>query len=310
MTTYDLLVLGELNADLILRGDVEPVWQQHEKIVDDMALVMGGSSAIFACGAARLGLSVAYVGVCGDDTIGRFCLDALTAAGVDTTHCIVDPNVRSGLTVILQKPADRAMLTYEGGIPLLAASMIPASLVASARHLHIGSYYLQHALRPGLPGMFQQMQAHGGTTSIDTNWDPVEVWAGLDTLFPFTNLFLPNDAEACAISRQPTVSGALRVLAQQVQTVAIKCGADGAYGQQGASSAHVDAIKTDFVDAVGAGDSFNAGMVYGMLAGWSLHRSLRLGAVCGSLSTRAAGGTAAQATLAEALPYLTEADYA
>jgi sugar/nucleoside kinase (ribokinase family) len=106
------------------------------------------------------------------------------------------------------------------------------------------------------------------------------------------------------------VSGALRVLAQQVQTVAIKCGADGAYGQQGASSAHVDAIKTDFVDAVGAGDSFNAGMVYGMLAGWSLHRSLRLGAVCGSLSTRAAGGTAAQATLAEALPYLTEADYA
>ena len=140
MTTYDLLVLGELNADLILRGDVEPVWQQHEKIVDDMALVMGGSSAIFACGAARLGLSVAYVGVCGDDTIGRFCLDALTVAGVDTTHCIVDPNVRSGLTVILQKPADRAMLTYEGGIPLLAASMIPASLVASARHLHIGSY--------------------------------------------------------------------------------------------------------------------------------------------------------------------------
>ena len=57
MTTYDLLVLGELNADLILRGDVEPVWQQHEKIVDDMALVLGGSSAIFACGAARLGLS-------------------------------------------------------------------------------------------------------------------------------------------------------------------------------------------------------------------------------------------------------------
>ena len=307
MTTYDLLVLGELNADLILRGDVEPVWQQHEKIVDDMALVLGGSSAIFACGAARLGLSVAYVGVCGDDTIGRFCMDALTAAGVDTSHCIVDPKVRSGLTVILQKPADRAMLTYEGGIPLLAASMIPATLVASARHLHIGSYYLQHALRPGLPGMFQQMQANGGTTSVDTNWDPAEVWAGLDALFPYTNLFLPNDAEACAISRQSTVAGALPVLAQQVQTVAIKCGAD---GQQGTSLAHVNAIQTDFIDAVGAGDSFNAGRVYGMLSGWSLQRSLQLGAVCGSLSTRAAGGTAAQATLAEALPYLTEADHA
>jgi hypothetical protein len=61
------------------------------------------------------------------------------------------------------------------------------------------------------------------------------------------------------------------------------------------------------LDAVGAGDSFNAGMLYGTLAGWSLTRSLQLGAVCGSLSTREAGGTAAQPTLAEALTYMTEA---
>lgn len=304
MPSYDVLVLGEINADLILRGDVEPVWQQHEKIVDDMALVMGGSSAIFACGIARLGLSVAYVGVCGPDTIGQFCLQALRDAGVDTTHCVVDPAVRSGLTLVLQKPADRAMLTYEGGIPLLSADMIPASLVDACRHVHVGSYYLQHALRPGLPGLFARMQQHGGTTSLDTNWDPSEQWTGLDTLFPYTNHFLPNDAEACAISRHPSVTNALPALAAQVQTVAVKCGGEGAYGQSGAVSAHAPAITTEFVDAVGAGDSFNAGFVYGMLAGWSLQKSLRLGAVCGSLSTRAAGGTAAQATLAEALPFL------
>ncbi len=306
MTSYDVLVLGEINADLIMRGDVEPKWKQQEKIVDDMALVLGGSSAIFACGIARLGLSVAYVGVCGDDTIGRFCLEALNGAGVDTTHCVIDPAVRSGLTLVLQKPNDRAMLTYEGGIPLLSAQMIPASLIAAARHIHIGSYYLQHALRPGLPGLFQQMQANGGTTSVDTNWDPSEQWTGLDTLFPCTNLFLPNDAEACAISRQHTVPDALSALAKRVQSVAIKCGADGAVAQRGDESVTTASLQTSFVDAVGAGDSFNAGMVYGMLAGWSLRRSLQLGAVCGSLSTRAAGGTAAQATLPEALAYVTE----
>lgn len=304
MITYDVLVLGEINADLILRGDVEPEWQQHEKMVDDMALVLGGSSAIFACGIARLGLRVAYVGVCGPDTIGHFCLEALQAAGVDTSHVIIDPLVRSGLTLVLQKPSDRAMLTYEGGIPLLRADQIPASLLAASRHIHIGSYYLQHALRPGLPQLFAQMRAQGGTTSLDTNWDPSGAWAGLDELFPHTDLFLPNDAEACAISRQPDVPNALQALAQQVATVAIKCGAAGAEVQRGSQHVHANPVATTFVDAVGAGDSFNAGMVYAMLQGWSLAKAARLGTVCGSLSTRAAGGTSAQPTLAEAMAYL------
>ena len=280
------------------------MWQQQEKIVDDMALVLGGSSAIFACGAARLGLRVAYVGLCGDDVIGRFCLDALRKTGVDTQHVVIDPSIRTGLTVILQKPADRAMLTYEGGIALLRADMVPASLIAASRHLHIGSYYLQHALRPDLPALFATMQAQGGTTSLDTNWDPTEQWDGLDMLFAHTDLFLPNDAEACAISRQVNVSQALATLATRITTVAVKCGADGAVAQRGTEVVRTTSIKTDFVDAVGAGDSFNAGMVYGILAGWPLAKAVRLGAVCGSLSTRAAGGTAAQPTLAEAQPYL------
>lgn len=57
---FDILVVGELNADLILRGDVTPEFGQVEKLVDDATLTVGSSSAIFACGAARLGLKVAF----------------------------------------------------------------------------------------------------------------------------------------------------------------------------------------------------------------------------------------------------------
>ena len=54
------------------------------------------------------------------------------------------------------------------------------------------------------------------------------------------------------------------------------------------------------VDATGAGDSFDAGFLAARLAGEGLEAALALGCACGALSTRAAGGTAGQPTLAEA----------
>jgi len=56
----------------------------------------------------------------------------------------------------------------------------------------------------------------------------------------------------------------------------------------------------DVVDTVGAGDTFNAGFIYGYLQGWSLERTVQFASACGSLSTRGAGGTSAQPSLAEA----------
>jgi sugar/nucleoside kinase (ribokinase family) len=60
-----------------------------------------------------------------------------------------------------------------------------------------------------------------------------------------------------------------------------------------------------FVDAVGAGDSFDAGFVAALLAGLALPEALELAAVCGALSTRAHGGTTAQPTWDEAFAQVT-----
>ena len=297
----DILVLGELNADLILRGDVVPEWNQTEKLIDDAALTLGSSSAIFACGAARLGLRVAFVGVLGDDLLGRFCREALDARGVDTSGVVVDPALRTGMTVILQLPDDRAMLTFPGAIPMLRAELVDPALLQAARHIHVGSYFWQAALQPGLPELFAQARTHGASTSLDTQWDPSGAWAGLDEVLAATDILLPNQAEACALARTTDWRLALESLARRVATVAVKRGADGAAARRGAAFASATAPTVQVIDAVGAGDSFDAGFVYGVLAGWPLDRSLTLAVACGALSTRAAGGTTAQPTLAEAL---------
>jgi sugar/nucleoside kinase (ribokinase family) len=112
---------------------------------------------------------------------------------------------------------------------------------------------------------------------------------------------MPNETELLAITRRPSVEAALAALARPGLTVAVKRGAAGALAQRGADVVAAPAPVVTPVDTVGAGDSFDAGLIYAHLAGWELERALRFAAVCGALSTRAAGGTAAQATLEEAL---------
>lgn len=302
---FDLLVIGEINPDLILRGpDVAPAFGQAEKLVESAALTSGSSSAIMACGAARLGLRVAFCGLVGDDLFGRFMLDALTERGVDTTACLVSPSLPTGLSVILaQTGGDRAILTFPGAIPALTAAQIDPTWLDSARHVHVGSYFLLDALRPGLPALFREARRRGLTTSLDTNYDPRGRWR-LGDMLNHCDVFLPNAAEALAISGATDLDGALDWLAARVPTLAVKLGADGGLVRQGAQVMRARPLPVTVVDTVGAGDSFDAGFLYGYLNGWPPDRSLRLALACGSLSATAAGGTAAQPTLEEAVSYM------
>ncbi|PKO22556.1 MAG: carbohydrate kinase [Chloroflexi bacterium HGW-Chloroflexi-1] len=306
---YDILVAGEINPDLILSGDVIPEFGQVEKLVESASLTIGSSSAIFACGAARLGLGVVFIGKCGADLFGQFMLAEMQQKGVNIENVIVVPGGSTGLSVILNRSCggaqgDRAILTHPGLIPTLRAEDIPDDLLRQARHLHVASYFLQTALQPGLPRLCERACALGLTTSLDPNWDPAGAWRGFDELLPLIHVFLPNQAEACSLVGVDDADLAAERLAVPVETLAIKLGAAGALGVRDGQKVRVPAIPVEVVDTVGAGDTFDAGFLYGYLNGWDLERSLRLAVVCGALSTRAAGGTAAQPTLDEALPYL------
>jgi len=304
MKPYDILVAGELNPDLILSGDVEPAFNQVEKLADSAVLTIGSSSAIFACGAARLGLKVAFIGLCGDDVFGRFMLAEMQNRGVDVSRVIVRPDGQTGLSVILNRGTDRAILTYAGLIAALRASDILDALLNTARHLHVASYFLQTGLQPDLPALFRRARGFGLSTSLDTNYDPSELWNGFDEVMSVTDLFLPNEKEALSLSKESDISAALNSLGRKVETLGIKLGSEGALGVRNGEYARVASISVDVVDTVGAGDSFDAGFLYGYLNGWSLEKSLRLGCVCGGLSTRRAGGTDGQPTLDEALAFM------
>jgi sugar/nucleoside kinase (ribokinase family) len=301
---YDILVAGEINPDLILSGDVTPEFGQVEKLVDAATLAIGSSGAIFACGAARLGLKIAIVGVCGEDVFGQFMLQEMKKRDVDVSPVIVDPQEQTGLSVILTHGSDRAILTHIGAISALRAEDVSDELLLRTRHLHVAGYFLQTRLQLGLPALLQRAHQMGCSVSLDTNWDPGGKWTGFEELLKQVDVFLPNENEALALTQTTDCDQAIQKLVSWCKVAAIKRGAEGALVNNGHDYATARALPTEVVDTVGAGDSFNAGFLYGWLNIWDLGKALQLGVVCGSLSTRVAGGTASQPTLAEAQQYL------
>jgi len=292
----DLVVLGDCNPDvLVLGGDVTPAFGQQEKLVDTIGLVVGGSAAITAVAAARLGLSVALVAAVGADPAGMFMLDQLTREGVDVSAVVIRAQTPTGMTVALSRGGDRAILTALGAMTSLTAADVPGTLLARARHVHVSSYFLlEDSLGPGVAGLLSAARAGGASTSLDTNWDPSGRWGDerLAAAIAETDLLLPNEAEALRLSGTTSLDAAVPALSGAGRRLVVKLGERGALCADRAAAHLVSVPAVTPVDTTGAGDCFNAGLIAGLLQGLTLPAAAALGCAVGALSTGGLGGTA------------------
>jgi len=296
MSAPDVLVIGDANPDLLLTGDAVPAFGQAETLVDGAQLVLGGSAAIVACGLARLGVPTALAATVGDDLFGGFVRDALAERGVDVRWLRTDPSVATGLSVVLSV-GDRAILTHPGTIASTGPEVVADEVLLAVRHVHSASFFLQPRLAPHLPQLLARARAGGATTSVDTNFDPARAWRGVEPLLAQTDVLMPNAAELLALTGRTELDEAARAALGLGCRVALKNGADGgAYWEAPDVVRRIAAPAVTAVDTTGAGDSFDAGFISGMVDGRPGEECLARAVLCGSLSTRAVGGTAGQPT--------------
>jgi len=302
---WDLLVIGELNVDIIAAGLERLPELGKEILAPSLELRMGSSSAICAAAASKLGLRVGFVGKVGDDLYGHFVLERLQDLGIDTAPIIVDPSIRTGATIAISTPADRGFVTYLGSIAALTPEEVDLDLFDHARHVHSSSFFLQQGLQPGYPSLFAAAKRRGCTTSLDTGYDPLERWDSTlwDTLHR-TDVFLPNEVEAPAITGRADPGTASDVLADVVPTVVVKLGGGGAIARQGTTCVRVPAFPVEVIETTGAGDTFNAGFLTAWLRGLTLEESVTLGVAAGSLSVTKVGGSEGAPTLEEVCAFL------
>lgn len=296
---FDVVTALDVCMDfLVSLGDVIPEFGQKEQLVKDFHIALGGSACIFASQCAKLGLKTAGAGTVGNDYFGGLFYQELKKSGVCMERVRFSEKVKTGAGIALNKDTgDRAILTYMGTIGVINQEDF-TELVKNTRHLHIASYYLLKDIQKLYLKILPELKREQVTVSLDTNWDPMERWEdGLKQILPYVDILLANEQEILAISGEKTLTEAVRSLQKEVPVVVLKKGEKGAEAYKENKNYTVSGKVKVAVDTVGAGDSFDAGFIYGFLQEKSIEECLKIGCFCGEETVTRAGGVEGQPLL-------------
>ncbi len=309
MQPVDCLSVGVVVADHLCTP-IDHLPRPGELVVcDSLPLSIGGCAANVAMNLARVGVSVGLVGGVGQDVFGRFVSETLQNAGVETSDLRRHADVGTAGTLIVNVLGeDRRFIHARGASALLTVSDIPIARVRAAKVLYVGGYLLLPALeRPGeLARLFGEARTAGVTTVLDVVLPGAQDhWSKLRDVLAETDVFLPNDDEAAAITGQPDPLRAAQQFVQAgAKAVVITCGQRGTLLVTADFRVCTQTYPTQFVGATGAGDAFDAGYIAGLLAGADAEGCLRWGSALGASCVRSVSATESVFTRAAALEFM------
>jgi len=295
------LVVGDVNVDIILSEiDGLPILGQ-ERSCEVLSMLVGGSSAICASWLAGLGANVDFWGKVGGDAFGDFILRELQQRQIHASHIIQEATIHTGACVALSYPSDRALISYMASIRSLRLNDLPLEQLGQYDHLHSGSIFIQDGLRDDFGKLFRTAKEQGLTTSLDCGWDPDELWqVDLPGLLPYVDYFLPNEVEALHLTNADSVEEAADELSQLSKTIVVKRGKDGAIARSGSQVWLAPAFRIESVETTGAGDCFNADLLYALIEiGQTLPDALLFANGCGAIGASNLGGTSASPLAAD-----------
>lgn len=278
-------------------------------LCDRLPLAIGGCAANVAIDLARVGVSVGVAGCVGRDPFGQFLIERLSSDGVETSDIrVLDDAGTSGTLIINVAGEDRRFIHSAGANAVMQASDVPLDRVRQAKVFYVGGYLLMPALeRPGALGeLFQQARAAGVKTVLDVVLPgPGDHWPKLESLLAETDVFLPNEDEAAAITGlADPLDQAQRFRDAGAGTVVITRGEKGTLLVNDKGRIHAGTYPAQFVGGTGAGDAFDAGFIVGLLNGEDAIGCLKWGAALGASCVRSISASESVFTRAESLDFM------
>ncbi len=260
-----------------------------------MELATGGNATNVALDLARLNRKVELVGVIGRDVFGDFVRQTLTQAQVAFTHLRhSDTNATSGSFVINCTGEDRRFIHSIGANAEFTGQELTPEIIQSGRVLYLGGFGLCEELTSEhVAKAFQIARQSGVKTVLDVVLaDGQTAWDRLLPVLPFTDVFLPNNDEAQAITGlSDPVAQAERFREAGAKTVVITQGEHGAVLLSETARWKAESHAIEYLDGTGSGDAFSAGFIHGLLAEADLETCLKWGSGLGASCIRAAGAS-------------------
>lgn len=245
------------------------------------ALVGGGSAANSMATAALLGAKVFYSCAVADDENGRFFLQDLKVAGIDSNECNVQASGVTGTCVVLVTPdAERTMNTCLGVACDLDKKVVDEQALAKSDIIFLEGYMAtsQECLETA-KHLFDHAKQHDKKRVL-TFSDPALVDHFNSELHELlseqVDLLFCNEEEALIYTGEPLLEHAFEALKKTAVQFVITQGAKGALAWDGEQSIQIDAYPVKALDTVGAGDAFAGAFTYGLAMGHSFAESGKL----------------------------------
>jgi sugar/nucleoside kinase (ribokinase family) len=313
----DVVALGTLNIDIIIIGEAPRNFKALNRWVapSRVEITPAGSVGYTAVDLARLGLKVSLLSHLGDDALGKFIKTGLESEGVDTGAVTVEKNTASGIGVYMllfgnrKRPLTGRLATH-GPWPK-KLSRLQEQKLKQARLLHCGGY-LHYPDRWGKPTeeIYRTAKKFGLLTSLDPQFPfgpAKKPWLRhFGNLLKYVDIIFTDDLEAREITGEKTVlKSAQKLLAEGPGLVVIKQGALGAVLISKTEALVQPALKVNNItDSIGAGDAFDAGIIYGVLQGWPLKKTAAFASAVAACTLKGMGGTQTAPTLRQAMQLL------
>jgi sulfofructose kinase len=282
----DVVGLGYCVQDFlaVLRRppEFDSPYGQH---VSALARSGGGPVGTALVALARLGASVGYLGVLGDDPEGQALQDEFVREAVDLRRLRTTSEQGTNVCLLLveESTGRRAILCHRRVDPAaLNLTAADKDYVQGARVLHLDTQFLPAAI---------QAARWAREAGVIVSLDAYHPKPGLDELLPLVDWLVVSESFPGEQTDESELErAAARLLALGPRLLVVTQGQRGCRAWAEAESFALPAFSIPVVDTTGAGDAFHGGFIYAMLQGWPLRRAVEFAAAGAAINCQTLGG--------------------